>query len=130
MYEIRVNNTPNPYFDATEIVGTIAELSLSAVRDFLAERQEKGPRYRNAQVLDFELDQEHPGHADCAVSVGGHFECFDIGPVIDGAQKKTADKSAVLADAPGSDRGKGPKASTIAAGRLPADSIISQGLSL
>jgi len=80
MYEVKVNNNPNRFYDATEVIGAIPELSREAVEKFLKDYAAKGPRYAGAEIVDFEVDEDHKGYADCAIMVQGRMECFDIAP--------------------------------------------------
>ena len=42
MYEVKVNNNPNRFYDATEVIGAIPELSREAVEKFLKDYAAKG----------------------------------------------------------------------------------------
>lgn len=78
MFTIKVNNNPSRYFDATETLGTISELTEAAVAEFIAEMATKGPRFANATIIHFEIDEDNEGCADAAVNTGSNLECFSI----------------------------------------------------
>lgn len=77
MFNLTHNPNPNKFYDATVTLGQIAELTEEAVAEWLTTA---GRLYEGAQVVDFEVDADYPGHADAAILIGSRMVCLDIRP--------------------------------------------------
>ncbi len=65
------------YFDSTQVLGEVSEISEEAFAEFMESCKAKGPRFNGYVLVDFEIDEENDA-ADAVVMVGGAFHQMAI----------------------------------------------------